>query len=200
MLKRKIVKSKVFQNNSINRQKIKSKRMSSSLCLLLFIILFSSFLLQSCEEAISYIPSDEELLLNVNDTLKNTEQDNDATSTQISKAEYDMKVFIKLDTSKINSSIDFINDSSKLKYSQWTMIDINGYYTRDSSNIIIYEQNDEISSISFSYNGSEEYSRVNVSNEQMVLISSSFKDYIIKIDDEILYLFNDFGSYRFKRM
>lgn len=200
MLKHRIIKSKISPNNSINCQKIKTERMSSSLYLLLFIILCSSFMLQSCEEAISYIPSEEEILVNVDDIIKNPEQGNDVTSTQISKAEYDKKVFIKIDTSKINSSIDFINDSNKLKYSQWTMIDINGYYTRDSSNIIIYEQNGEISSISFSYNGIEEYSRVNVSNEQMILISSSFKDFIIKIDDEILYLYNDLGSYRFKRM
>ncbi|MBK5200167.1 MAG: hypothetical protein JJE21_01385 [Spirochaetaceae bacterium] len=188
------------KNSSMNNQNT-IIRVGLSFYLLLLIALCCSILFQSCDLESIHIPSEDEIIGNLDlgdDITKTPDQNNE--NPEINTDEFDNQVFLKMDTSKIESTIDYIAESFKLKHSEWTMIDVDNNFTRDSSILNIYEQDEVISSMSFSYNGSEEYIRVNASPSQILVLDSYYKDFNIKVENDILYLYNDSGSFRFKEI
>lgn len=197
--------------NLINQSlDVKNKIIKNKLSLLLLILLslFCTLLFQSCDFEALNIPSEDEIIADIDideDTSKNTDQsDNNSSSDKTSEInqqdKFDKHVFLKMDTSKIESSINYIEESMELKYSEWTMVDLDGKFTRNSSSLIIYEQGGAINAVGFSYNGNEEYCRVQPSSSQLLVLDSTYKGFILKIKNDILYLYNDIGTFRFKEI
>jgi len=213
MFKNKIEKN-IENNCNENNTKI-LKRSRFSLLVLLVIALSCSTIVLSCELDVADIPSEDEILAPIDDSgdsdksVDNSEGQGDNTEEQDSGDETDGNeedeilisdnlFFIEMDTSKIESSVDYLSESEKLRDKYWTMIDNSGNFTRDSSTLKIYEKDNKITSMRFSYDGSEFFSRVTPYSTHIDITSSEYKGYIIKVDNDILYLFNDVGSFRFK--